>query len=57
MLPASPGLSIYYEGVLNKIEGAMEQLSTMEDIDIDIDKEEIYDELLLKLNVEAKSIH
>ena len=59
MLPASPGLSLYYEGVLNKIEGAMEQLSTMEDIDIDIDidKEEIYDELLLKLNVEAKSIH
>ena len=55
MLPASPGLSIYYEDVLNKIEGAVEKISTMEDIDID--KEEIYDELLLKLNVKAKSIH
>jgi len=57
MLPASPGLSVYYEDVLHKIEGAMEEISAMEDIDIDIDKEEIYDELLLKLNVEAKSIH
>ena len=57
MLPASPGLSLYYEGVLHKIEGAMEEISAMEDIDIDTDKEEIYDELLLKLNVEAKSIH
>ena len=55
MLPASPGLSLYYEDVLNKIEGAMEKISTMEDIDID--KEEIYDELLLKLKVKAKSIH
>ena len=55
MLPASPGLSLYYEDVLNKIEGAMEKISTMEDIDTD--KEEIYDELLLKLNVKAKSIH
>ena len=55
MLPASPGLSIYYEDVLNKIEGAVEKISTMEDIDID--KEEIYDELLLKLKVKAKSIH
>ena len=55
MLPASPGLSIYYEDVLNKIEGAIEKISIMEDIDID--KEEIYNELLLKLNVKAKSIH
>ena len=55
MLPASPGLSIYYEDVLNKIEGSIEKISTMEDIDID--KEEIYNELLLKLNVKAKSIH
>ena len=42
MLPASPGLSTYYEDVLNKIEGAIEKISTMEDIDID--KEEIYNE-------------
>ena len=53
MLPASPGLSIYYEDVLNKIEGALEKISTVDDTN----KEEIYDELLLELDVEAKSIH
>jgi hypothetical protein len=52
MLPASPGLSIYYEGVLNKLEGP-EEIPTMEDID----EEEIYEELLEELNTENKSIH
>lgn len=52
MLPASPGLSIYYELVLNKLEGP-EEIPTMEDID----EEEIYEELLEELNTENKSIH
>ena len=40
MLPASPGLSIYYEGVLDKLEGP-EEMSTLHDSD----EEEIYEEL------------
>ena len=52
MLPASPGLSIYYEGVLNKLEGP-EEIPTMEDIN----EEEIYEELLDELDTENKSIH
>ena len=52
MLPASPGLSVYYEGVLNKLEGP-EEYSTPEDID----EEELYDDLLNELDTENKSIH
>ena len=52
MLPASPGLSIYYELVLNKLEGP-EEIPTMEDID----EEEIYEELLDELDTDSKSIH
>ena len=52
MLPASPGLSVYYEGVLDKLEGP-EELSTVEDID----EEEIYEELLEELDTDSKSIH
>jgi len=52
MLPASPGLSVYYEGVLNKLEGP-EEIPTMEDIN----EEEIYEELLDELDTENKSIH
>lgn len=52
MLPASPGLSVYYEGVLSKLEGP-EEYSTPEDID----EEELYDDLLNELDTENKSIH
>jgi hypothetical protein len=52
MLPASPGLSIYYEGVLDRLEGP-EELSTMDDIN----EEEIYEELLDELDTDSKSIH
>ena len=52
MLPASPGLSIYYEGVLDRLEGP-EELSTMDDIN----DEEIYEELLDELETESKYIH
>ena len=50
MLPASRGLSVYYEVVLNKIDGGMERMST-------IDDEEVYDELLEELDTESKLIH
>jgi hypothetical protein len=52
MLPASPGLSVYYEGVLDKLEGP-EELPTVEDID----EEEISEELLEELDTDSKSIH
>ena len=52
MLPASPGLSVYYEGVLDKLEGP-EEIPTMDDIN----DEEIYEELLDELDTENKSIH
>jgi hypothetical protein len=52
MLPASPGLSVYYEGVLDKLEGP-EEIPTMDDIN----EEEIYEELLDELDTENKSIH
>ena len=48
MLPASPGLSIYYEGVLNKLDNSKFN---------DINDEEIYDELLDKLEIPSKYIH
>ena len=53
VLPASPGLSVYYKGVLNKIESSMEQISTM---DI-LDEKDIYEELLEDLEPETKLIH
>ena len=52
MLPASPGLSIYYEGVLDRLE-CPEELSTVDDIN----EEEIYEELLDELDTDSKSIH
>lgn len=52
MLPASPGLSVYYEGVLDKLEEP-EEIPTMDDIN----EEEIYDDLLEELDTENKSIH
>jgi uncharacterized secreted protein with C-terminal beta-propeller domain len=48
MLPASPGLSIYYEGVLNKLDNSKFN---------DINDEEIYDELLDELEIPSKYIH
>ena len=53
VLPASPGLSIYYEGVLDKLEG-VEKINTVDD---DYDDEDIYDELLDELEVDSKLIH
>ena len=52
MLPASPGLSVYYEGVLDKLEEP-EEIPTMDDIN----EEEIYEELLDELDTDSKSIH
>ena len=52
MLPASPGLSVYYEGVLDKLENC-EELATLGDDD----NEDIYDELLEELDTESDLIH
>ena len=53
MLPASPGLSVYYEGVLNNIEGGTERISLGDHINED----DIYDDLLEDLEPESKIIH
>ena len=52
MLPASPGLSVYYEGVLNKLEEGGEEIAVTK-----IDEEEVYEELLEELETESSSIH
>ena len=52
VLPASPGLSIYYEGVLDKLEGS-EKIDTVDDYD----DEDIYDELLNDLETDSDLIH
>ena len=52
MLPASPGLSIYYEGIINKLDGA-DLIDTVDDYD----DEDIYEELLDELDMSNKSIH
>jgi hypothetical protein len=48
MLPASPGLSIYYEGILNRLDNSEFN---------DINDEEIYDEFLDELEIPSKYIH
>jgi hypothetical protein len=48
MLPASPGLSIYYEGILNRLDNSEFN---------DINDEEIYDEFLDELETPSKYIH
>ena len=53
MLPASPGLSVYYEGILNKIEGGTERIPLGDHINED----DIYDDLLEDLEPESKIIH
>ena len=53
MLPASPGLSVYYEDILNKIEGSTERIPLLDQIN----EEDIYDELLEDLEPESKIIH
>ena len=53
VLPASPGLSVYYEGVLNKLECGVEKNS----MNINLNDEDIYDELLEDLEPESKIIH
>ena len=52
VLPASPGLSVYYEGVINKLDGA-EVIDTVDDYD----DEDIYEELLDELEIDSDSIH
>ena len=52
VLPASPGLSVYYEGVINKLEDSGEEVALN-----NIDEEEMYDELLEELETDSKSIH
>jgi hypothetical protein len=48
VLPASPGLSLYYEGILNKLDNSEFN---------DINDEKIYDELLDELDIKIKYIH
>ena len=48
MLPASPCLSIYYEGILNRLDNSEFN---------DINDEEIYDEFLDELETPSKYIH
>ena len=52
MLPASPGLSVFYEGVIYKLEDR-EEVS----IENDFKDDDIYDELLNELETDNKSIH
>ena len=52
MLPASPGLSIFYEGVIYKLEDR-EEVS----IENDFTDDDMYDELLNELETDNKSIH
>ena len=52
MLPASPGLSVYYEGIINKLDDA-EEINTLDDINDD----DVYDDLLEDLKTGIKYIH
>ena len=52
MLPASPGLSVFYEGVIYKLEDS-EEISIVDNFKDD----DIYDELLDELETDNKSIH
>ena len=52
ILPASPGLSVYYEGILNKLDNTDD-----EPFVDDFEDEEIYEELLDELDTDSKSIH
>ena len=52
MLPASPGLSIYYEGIINKLDDA-EEIDTVDDFT----DEDIYKELLDNLETGNDTIH
>ena len=52
VLPASPGLSVYYEGVIDKLESS-EEIDNREEYD----DEDIYDELLDELEIDSDSIH
>ena len=58
MLPASPGLSIFYEGVMNKLEdsGNLDDYDHNKNLD-DYDDEDIYEELLDELEIDSDSIH
>ena len=53
VLPASPGISIYYENVMIELEGGIEKILPMDDIN----QEEIYDELLEDLEPETNTVH
>ena len=56
MLPASPGLSIFYEGVMNKLEDSGNLDDHNKNLDYD-DDEDIYDELLNNLETDSDLIH
>jgi len=61
VLPASPGLSVYYEGVIDKLESS-EEIDNREEYDHhknldDYDDGDIYDELLDELEIDSDSIH
>jgi hypothetical protein len=53
VLPASPGISIYYENVMIKLEGGIEKILPMDDIN----QEEIYDQLLEDLEPKTNTVH
>jgi hypothetical protein len=52
MLPASPGLSVYYEGVLAKLENS-EELETLDNDN----NEDVYDDLLEEMESDSDLIH
>ena len=54
VLPASPGLSVYYENVIIKIENDTEEISSINE---DINEEEVYDDMLEELEHSNKTIH
>ena len=54
VLSASPGLSVYYENVIIKIENDTEEISSINE---DINEEEVYDDMLEELEHSNKTIH
>ena len=57
VLPASPGLITYYEGVLDKLDGPEWESEIATSKFDDVHDEDVYDELLEELETESESIH
>ena len=57
VLPASPGLITYYEGVLDKLDGPEWESEIATSKFDDVHDEDVYDELLDELETESESIH